>query len=55
MSQGIWQAILVLRDAILHAALAWIAVAPFCIYALYRLLTPIFERMAAQVRRQPAA
>ena len=55
MSQGIWQAIVVLRDAIFHAALAWIIVTPFCIYALFRLLTPIFERMAVQVRRQPSA
>ena len=29
MSQGIWQAIVVLRDAIFHAALAWIILAPF--------------------------
>jgi uncharacterized protein (DUF2062 family) len=55
ISHGLWPAIVVLRDAILHAALAWIIVAPFCIYVLQRLLTPIFERMAAQVRRQPAA
>jgi hypothetical protein len=27
--------------------------APFCIYLLHRLLTPVFERMAAQIRRQP--
>jgi hypothetical protein len=53
MSHGIWQAIVVLRDAIFHAALAWIILAPFCIYVLHRLLTPILERMAAQVRKQP--
>lgn len=51
ISHGIWQAIVVLRDAIFHAALAWIIVAPFCIYLLRRALTPIFKRMAAQVRR----
>jgi uncharacterized protein (DUF2062 family) len=54
LSQGIWQAVVVLRDAIFHAALAWILLAPFCIYLLHRLLTPVFERMAAQIRRQPA-
>jgi hypothetical protein len=54
MSQGIWQAIVVLRDAIFHATLAWIILAPFCIYVLHRLLTPIFERMAGRVRKQPA-
>jgi uncharacterized protein (DUF2062 family) len=55
MSQGIWPAIVALRDAIFHAALAWVILAPFCVYALLRLLTPVFERLAAQVRRQPAA
>ncbi len=53
LSQGIWQAVVVLRDLIFHAALAWISIAPFCVYLLHRLLTPVFERMAAQVRRQP--
>lgn len=53
LSQGVWQTIVVLRDAIFHAALAWILIAPFCIYLLQRLLTPVFERMAAQVRRRP--
>jgi hypothetical protein len=49
ISHGIWPAIVVLRDAIFHAALAWMLVAPFCIYLLRRVLTPIFKRMAAQV------
>jgi uncharacterized protein (DUF2062 family) len=53
MSQGIWQAIVVLRDAIFHAVFAWALLAPFCIYLLHRLLTPLFERMAAQMRRLP--
>jgi uncharacterized protein (DUF2062 family) len=55
MSHGIPQAFVVLRDAIFHAALAWIILAPFCVYVLHRLLTPIFERLAAQVRTQPPA
>jgi uncharacterized protein (DUF2062 family) len=54
LSQGVWQTIVVQRDAILHATLAWAVIAPFCIYLLQRLLTPIFERMAAQSRRPPA-
>jgi uncharacterized protein (DUF2062 family) len=54
MSQGVWQAIVVLRDAIFHAGLAWALIAPFAIYLLLRLLTPVFERMAAQIRRPPA-
>ena len=53
MSQGIWQAVVVLRDAIFHAAFAWALLAPFCVYLLQRLLTPLFERMAAQMRRPP--
>jgi hypothetical protein len=52
MSQGIWQAVVILRDAIYHALLAWSILAPFCIYLIYRLLTPLFERMAAQLRGQ---
>jgi uncharacterized protein (DUF2062 family) len=54
MSRGVWQAIVVLRDAIFHAGLAWALIAPFAIYLLHRLLTPVFERMAAQIRRPPA-
>ena len=54
MSQGLWQAIVVLRDAIFHAGLAWALIAPFAVYLLHRLLTPVFERMAAQIRRPPA-
>jgi uncharacterized protein (DUF2062 family) len=54
MSQGMWQAVVVLRDAILHAGLAWALIAPFAVYLLHRLLTPVFERMAAQIRRPPA-
>ncbi len=54
LSQGVWQAIVVLRDAIFHAGLAWALIAPFAVYLLHRLLTPVFERMAAQIRRPPA-
>jgi uncharacterized protein (DUF2062 family) len=54
MSQGMWQAVVVLRDAIFHAGLAWALIAPFAIYLFHRLLTPVFERMAAQIGR-PAA
>ena len=54
MSQGVWQAIVVLRDAIFHAGLAWALIAPFAVYLFHRLLTPVFERMAGQIRRPPA-
>jgi hypothetical protein len=53
MSQGVWQAVVVLRDAIFHAGLAWALIAPFCVYLIHRLLTPVFERMAAQIGRPP--
>jgi hypothetical protein len=55
MSQGIWHAVVILRDAIFHAVLAWAVVAPFGIYLIYRVLTPVFERTAAQIRRRPTA
>lgn len=47
MKQGIWHTVLVLKDAILHASVAWIVVSPVSIYVLYRLLRPIFSRAAA--------
>lgn len=53
MSQGIWQAVVILRDAIFHALLAWGLLAPFCVYLLYRLLAPLFERMVQQLRDEP--
>jgi uncharacterized protein (DUF2062 family) len=55
MSQGVWYAAVVLRDAIFHAGLAWGLIAPFSIYLLHRLLTPVFERMALQIRRMPVS
>jgi uncharacterized protein (DUF2062 family) len=53
MSQGLWHTVLVLWEAILHAGMAWALLAPFCIYLLHRLLTPLFERAAAQISRDP--
>jgi uncharacterized protein (DUF2062 family) len=50
MAQGVWHAVLVLRDAIFHACIAWALMAPFCIYVIYRLLRPLFERAAAQIQ-----
>ncbi|HWX80488.1 MAG TPA: DUF2062 domain-containing protein [Steroidobacteraceae bacterium] len=55
MAQGLWHTILVLSNAILHAGLAWALVAPGCILLLHRLLTPLFERAAAQINRNPPA
>lgn len=51
MAQGIWHSVIVLKDAILHGTVAWALVAPFSIYFVYRLLTPIFERAAVELLR----
>ena len=50
LAQGVGHAIAVLRDAILHAGLAWILVAPLAIYSIRKLLTPVFVRAAAQMK-----
>jgi uncharacterized protein (DUF2062 family) len=42
------RAALVLRDAMIHAGVAWILLAPVAIYSIYRLLAPIFRRAAAE-------
>jgi uncharacterized protein (DUF2062 family) len=50
LAQGAGHAILALWEAILHAAFAWMLVAPCAGFLLYRILTPVFERAAARVR-----
>jgi uncharacterized protein (DUF2062 family) len=52
MAQGIWHSVIVLKDAILHASVAWALIAPFSIYLIYRLLTPLFQRAAAELLGQ---
>jgi uncharacterized protein (DUF2062 family) len=52
MKQGVWHAVVVLKDAIIHASVAWIVVAPVFIVILYRILKPAFERAAVAL---PAA
>jgi uncharacterized protein (DUF2062 family) len=47
MKQGVWHTVVVLKDAIIHASIAWIAVAPIGIFVLYRILRPMFDRAAA--------
>ena len=51
LARGAGHAIVVLWDAILHAGLAWIMVAPFAVYSFYKLLTPVFARAARQIGR----
>jgi uncharacterized protein (DUF2062 family) len=54
IEQGVWHAVTVLWQAIVHAGIAWILVAPPAVYVLYRVLTPIFARASARVRRSPS-
>jgi uncharacterized protein (DUF2062 family) len=54
MGIGVLHAIVVLWDAILHAALGWIVLGPAIIYGVYRIFRPVLVR-TAQMRRQPAA
>ena len=51
VAQGAGHAVVVLWNAILHAGLAWILVAPVAVYLFYQALTPVFERAAAQIKR----
>jgi uncharacterized protein (DUF2062 family) len=53
IAQGVGHAVVVLWDAIVHAGFAWIVVAPFATYGLYRILTPIFRRVAAPLSKNP--
>jgi uncharacterized protein (DUF2062 family) len=46
MAQGVVHAIVVLWDAIVHAALGWIVIGPVLILALYRVFRPILVRAA---------
>jgi hypothetical protein len=50
VAQGAAYAVVALWDAILHAGFAWILVAPFAVFLFYKLLTPLFERAAAQTK-----
>jgi uncharacterized protein (DUF2062 family) len=45
ISQGVVNAVRVLWDAIVHATLGWLVLAPFAASALYFILTPVFRRV----------
>jgi uncharacterized protein (DUF2062 family) len=51
LSQGAGRAVVALWDAILHAGLAWILVAPMAVFLLYKLLAPVFEHAAEQIKQ----
>jgi uncharacterized protein (DUF2062 family) len=50
MASGVVHAIVVLWDAIVHAALGWTVIGPVLIFALYRAVRPLLVR-AAELRR----
>jgi len=50
MAAGVLQAVMVLWDAIVHAALGWLVLGPVVICVLYRVFRPVLVR-AAQLRR----
>lgn len=49
MSQGVWQAVVTLWDAIFHATLGWVLIGPVGMYVLYRLLEPVLRRTAQRL------
>jgi uncharacterized protein (DUF2062 family) len=50
MAQGVGHAVVVLGDSLLHAGLAWAAVAPAAVLLVYGILTPVFEHAAARMK-----
>jgi uncharacterized protein (DUF2062 family) len=50
LARGAGAAIAAFGDSILHAGFAWVLLAPFAVFLFYKLLTPVFERAAAQIR-----
>ena len=53
MAEGVRHAIVVLGDAIVHAALGWSVIGPVLIFALYYAFRPLLSR-AAKLRRRVA-
>jgi uncharacterized protein (DUF2062 family) len=49
VSQGVLHAVVVLWQAILHAGLAWLLVAPLVTVVLHRVFTRVFQRVAARI------
>ncbi len=50
VAQGIPHAVVMLWSAILHAGLAWILVAPWVTFILYRGLTRVFTQVALKLK-----
>jgi uncharacterized protein (DUF2062 family) len=50
LGRGALQAVVVLWDAIVHAAIGWAAIGPVLIFLLYRLLAPLLARTASRIQ-----
>ena len=46
LTQGVLYAIVTLWDAIIHATLGWLLVAPIFIFVAYKILVPVFSRLS---------
>jgi uncharacterized protein (DUF2062 family) len=55
LAAGVLNAVIVLWDAIVHAAIGWAVIGPFLIYLLYRAFRPLLERAARRMAQPPAA
>jgi uncharacterized protein (DUF2062 family) len=54
LTQGVFRAVVILWDAIVHAAIGWLAIGPVAIYLLYRIARPLLARAAARLEAQSA-
>jgi uncharacterized protein (DUF2062 family) len=50
LAEGALHAVVVLWDAIVHAAIGWIAIGPALIWLAYRALLPVLARAATRLR-----
>ena len=55
IAQGVGHAVVALWDAILHAGLAWLLVAPPSAYLLYKVLCRVFATIASRMDKDGAA
>jgi uncharacterized protein (DUF2062 family) len=50
LAKGVLQAVVILWDAIVHAAIGWVALGPVLIFVLYRAFLPLLVRAAARMQ-----
>ncbi len=49
VARGAGQAVILLWDAIVHAGVAWLLVAPFAVFGIYTILVPVFRHAAERI------